>query len=257
MYHNVCPEFNDNIKQAVSTCSQAEKELPLCRMISDKFPGEFNKSCSTLFGGYYQHLVPTGVWEDNGSSSSNNNSQNERTFISPVPVGYTKEEAKKVYLNGIEQIDTLSQSQPQFQSQPQSKREEGDVDLISQTKTIYKEHISLRITELHFPPEGTPKHALGRIHVVLWNPEEQDTLASSTPLPFTVVSKWNSTDGFSLMIEKHTLQYCFEGMCFNCTVHELNNGLIYFDQVTAVMTSFYLELNDEKAEAESSDYDFD
>jgi len=248
-YHNVCPEFNDNIKQAIETCNRGEKELPLCRIVSDKFPGEFNKSCSTLFGGYYQQLVPTGLWTDNNGSDN----QNERTFISPVSVGYTKEEAKNIYLNGIKQIDTLSHSQNRTEAEGE---EQGDV--VSQTKTIYKEHISLRVTDLHFPPEGTSKDALGRLHVVLWNPEEQDTLAASiTPLLFAVVSKWTDTDGFDLMIEKHALQYCFEGMCFNCTVHELDNGLIYFDQVTGVMTSFYLELNDEKAEADSSDYDFD
>jgi len=244
MYHNACPEFNINIKQAIATCDLGEKELPLCKMVSDKFPGEFNKSCSTLFGGYYQQLVPTGVW-DGGSSSDN---PNERTFISPIAAGYTKDEAQKIYLNGIKQIHTLLQNE--------EEQGEGE-DVTTKTKTIYKEHISLRVTDLHFPPEGTSKDALGILHVVLWDPEEQNTSTSTTGLSVSVRSKWTDTDGFDLMIEKHALQYCFEGMCFNCTVHELDNGLIYFDQVTGVMTSFYLELNDEKAEADSSDYEFD
>jgi Argonaute siRNA chaperone (ARC) complex subunit Arb1 len=65
-FHNVFPEYADNITAAKALIQTAKKELILnrssFRRVSDNrrcgnlMPGMFNKACSTYFGGYYQGL---------------------------------------------------------------------------------------------------------------------------------------------------------------------------------------------------------
>ncbi|RAL14039.1 uncharacterized protein BO97DRAFT_422953 [Aspergillus homomorphus CBS 101889] len=52
LYHDVCPEHKDNIDQARKSCDIATTELWKNQQFMAKGPGQFNKACSTLFGGY-------------------------------------------------------------------------------------------------------------------------------------------------------------------------------------------------------------
>jgi hypothetical protein len=57
-YHNVCPEYEQDILNARKVCDLAEQELPRLAAASNALPGDFNTACSTLFGSYYKDRRP-------------------------------------------------------------------------------------------------------------------------------------------------------------------------------------------------------
>ncbi|CAN8102758.1 unnamed protein product [Discula destructiva] len=48
-HHDVCPEYTDNVTQAMEICSQALKELPQISAVGRALPGDFNLACRLLF----------------------------------------------------------------------------------------------------------------------------------------------------------------------------------------------------------------
>lgn len=53
LYHEVCPEYTEDLLSARKTCDLAAKELWQNMQLVCEGPGAFNKSCSMLFGGHY------------------------------------------------------------------------------------------------------------------------------------------------------------------------------------------------------------
>ncbi|EEP80355.1 predicted protein [Uncinocarpus reesii 1704] len=53
LYHEVCPEFKENIMAARSICDLAKDQLWKIQQLNTAAPGNFNMACSTLFGGSY------------------------------------------------------------------------------------------------------------------------------------------------------------------------------------------------------------
>lgn len=51
--HSVCPEYTKEILEARRICTLAQNELCAIRRLSVDFPGDYNKSASTLFSGYH------------------------------------------------------------------------------------------------------------------------------------------------------------------------------------------------------------
>ncbi|KAF3086168.1 hypothetical protein TWF569_009411 [Orbilia oligospora] len=218
LYHNVCPEYTDNIKQAVKTCDKAKEELPICAVLSDKFPGDFNKACSTLFGGYWSYMTPR-EWEK---------VDGELDFKKPEP-GLSKEKASEIYHALICELPHIT------------------FDISKTPREIYREYASLEVVSVWLPKPGSPLK-LGRIVCKSWTPEEA--------LPIT--SKWSEPNNLTLYCEKTVAQYAYPKMHFGCTVHELDYGLVYFDEISGVMCSNFLEIRDDKElEVDSDDFDFD
>ncbi|KAK6531499.1 hypothetical protein TWF281_008301 [Arthrobotrys megalospora] len=218
LYHDVCPEFTDNIKQAVKTCDKANEELPICAVLSDKLPGDFNKACSTLFGGYWSYMTPREWAKVDG----------EGDFKKPEP-GFSKDKALEIHRALIEEL-------PHITYNPNKP-----------PKEIYKEYASLEVISIWLPEPGSPLK-LGKIVCKSWTPEES--------LP--IASKWSDPESLTLYCEKTITQYAYPEMHFGCTLHELDNGLIYFDEISGIMCSNFLEIRDEKElEVDSDDLDFD
>ncbi|KAL0930390.1 argonaute sirna chaperone complex subunit arb1 [Colletotrichum truncatum] len=49
LHHDVCPEYDDNIKEALAVCNRAKIDLPLTHQALIRFPGQFNLALSELF----------------------------------------------------------------------------------------------------------------------------------------------------------------------------------------------------------------
>jgi hypothetical protein len=56
LYHDVAPEFEQDILRAREICNVAAKELPVLAAASRGLPGQFSVACSTLFKGYYASI---------------------------------------------------------------------------------------------------------------------------------------------------------------------------------------------------------
>lgn len=59
LHHNVCQEYESQINAARDVCIQALKELPRVNEFVTTMPGDFNNSCSFIFGGYYAQMHPS------------------------------------------------------------------------------------------------------------------------------------------------------------------------------------------------------
>lgn len=73
LYRKVVPEYEDNIKSAISFCVLAEKQLWDNRCLLIAGPGDFNKACSFLYGGQYfdpeARKIPSEMWEQHNQRS--------------------------------------------------------------------------------------------------------------------------------------------------------------------------------------------
>ncbi|WYZ46069.1 hypothetical protein EsH8_IX_000294 [Colletotrichum jinshuiense] len=49
LQHDVCPEYSDNVKEALRVCQKAKRDLPLTHQALLQFPGEFNLALSEMF----------------------------------------------------------------------------------------------------------------------------------------------------------------------------------------------------------------
>ncbi|KAK0641325.1 Argonaute siRNA chaperone complex subunit Arb1-domain-containing protein [Cercophora newfieldiana] len=47
--HDVCPEYSEDIREAIDLCEQALEEIPRILDVTTKFPGDFNSAANTLF----------------------------------------------------------------------------------------------------------------------------------------------------------------------------------------------------------------
>lgn len=183
----------------------AERELVLCKEMSNRFPGSFNIACSTLFDGYYAGLdvgdIPND-WCDAKLGSA----------------GMSVEKATKVFIAGIKQRGTERQL------------------LTAEVAQIAKRrYMLLEVIEVNLP-QNAPSQAkegegeyfiglqtLGTLKVRSWAPEingEAEIIPDYERIPF------------DLWLEKEHLQYCFKGMKIEGRVHELDNGVKFIDSIT-------------------------
>lgn len=63
LYHDVCPEYQDQIQASKLLCDQGERELWAVAENIVQLPGDFNKACSVLYGGIFQgQWVAPATW---------------------------------------------------------------------------------------------------------------------------------------------------------------------------------------------------
>lgn len=146
LFHNVAPEYADNVREAVEVAKLAEKELPLCLDFGRKLPGEFNTACSAYFGGWYQGMLE-------------NRSEDWADLALPK-VGLTTAEAANV-LNIC------------FEAHCTSAERKAGLSAVH----VSKEHVGFEIVGINIPPVGAPGgyRALGKLRLKVWHdPEEPE-----------------------------------------------------------------------------------
>lgn len=63
LHHDVCPDYRDQVNASRGVCDLAEKELWCTTQLSILLPGDFNRACSEVFGGWFQGLyVANQAW---------------------------------------------------------------------------------------------------------------------------------------------------------------------------------------------------
>ncbi|KAL7267400.1 hypothetical protein RUND412_010017 [Rhizina undulata] len=221
IYHNVAPEYEYSVRDAIKICDLADKELCLTRHVSSRLPGDFNTACSTLFQGFYAGMRDDSYTWDSGPAAA---------------IGLTEEEAKKIYLSGLSERGTAIQ-------------QERGINV----KVISREFLSLEVVDIIFPGReteggtglGRGVKALGKLILKVWVPEGDE---------------WPETqlDEFEIWLEKEVLQWTFVGMKMEARVHCLSSGVIWIDNVTAVKCSFYLHVESPvKSDLKESEIDDD
>lgn len=232
LHHDVCPDYKDQVYAARTLCGKAEKELWSNSQCKALLPGDFNKSCSEIFGGMYQ-----GMWSANQEWMQG--------MDLDYDVGISPHHARKVFkyaLAAIADDDTHKKYKKQL--------EEKATKIAS-----VNENTGFEVTEILFPaqeildfyaqPEVADLKPVGKMRAKTWiiptapeedlTEEEEAALAAKTP----------EIKHYEFWVESEILSHCVVGMKLEGTVTELSFGISYFDALAGVHCSFYQLLPNE------------
>lgn len=257
LYHNVCPEYTNQVNAARAVCDLAAREVPATKLFSLAIPGDFNMACSTLYDGYYRGLY---------------NGDQDWAKDSGLTVGMSDDHALKVLKAGLAAYGTAEQIQ-----HVESGRPVHVVD-VSVPNTGFEVTSILpaddRVRDLYTNTYGGSFKTLGRIRAKPWikpyaavedvtddedeDEDDDNDNYNDSAIPSTggkAKSKSKSTSKASGSIdqpeyefwieEEDLLEQCFVGMKIEAKIRTLNMGLRFFDNVAAVYCSFYTRLPNE------------
>ncbi|KAF7596332.1 hypothetical protein BBP40_002076 [Aspergillus hancockii] len=224
LYHDVCPEYTENIDAARRSCDIAAEELWKNQQFTAETPGDFNKACSTLFGGFFYDL-----------HVEDNNWKNPKD-------GYfmTIDIARKVVKFAIAGAGTNSQA-TRFQALANQNALRAmrveDVHGFEVTD-IYPPRPDVCEFYKGYAPDLNPVgRLLGKAYrdpgkpLYDLSPEERLKWENDTSLPI-----------FEFFLEESLLKLCYPGMKVITQVWELNCGFHYFEDVHTAYCSIYTVL---------------
>ncbi|RDW62902.1 uncharacterized protein DSM5745_10013 [Aspergillus mulundensis] len=229
LYHDVCPEYKENIEEARKSCDIATKELWKNQQLTASGPGDFNTACSILFGGFEHELyVENSQWKDPEDGKCQ----------------MTKAVAQKVLRFGLTVAgsDDLASSFQQMLT--------GGTLAASKMEDIH----GFEVTEVHLldeegwkfyqdkAPDLNPVGILfGRTYYDTSEPEfdlspkeREERAKNDRPLP-----------ELTFFLEESLLAHCYPGMKIITTVWEMNCGFHYFEDIIKGYSSIYTPLVNE------------
>lgn len=231
VYHDVCPEYIDDVNAARAVCKLAQRELTCIARGYSLLPGSFNQACSSIFGGMYRH-----------SYIGNQDWANDLNIYK----GMSPDVARKTFKIGM----AAHSSHEMFEKY----KIQGPSHTISITNTITT---GLEVTEIILADREVLKlyqrkaaeglKALGKMKARTWfTPlapeedltEEEEAAAAAGTNPPEIIE-------YEFWVEDELLQRCFVGMKLETTVHRLSFGLDFFDNITGAYCSFYSSLPNE------------
>ena len=217
MHNDVCVEYNEQLMQAIATCTRANDELVKALQLTCKVPDGFHTACSTFFGGYFDGIYQPGQpWNDG------------------MPIGWGLEDAEGLVMAGISVYGT----DEQFEAASST----------SVRQIVRQEKMCLQVVRIEEPTDEAREfyeHSrlknskllpLGKMHCQRLKHD------LSGPLP-----QVNDADGTHLTfwIEEDVLGTCFVGMKMKCEVFESNLGIKWLDRITSINASYYQILPNE------------
>lgn len=225
LFHNVCPEYKDQIFKAREVCAAAEKEFKTLTQANASLPGNFNIACSTLCDGHYARIRPSNPDAD--------------WVLEEDKTGLSDEQARKIFATGIiahGSNQTLGKFQqvvkqellPDIVSDEEMGLEVVRVeDCAGNAKAIYDDE---KLKDTIVKPTG-------KLHCIRWD------LPHRPPkdLPAHVVAERKAKIGkpYEFIVEEETLKYCYPGLKLEGIVKELNLGIMCIDSIEYVYPSFF------------------
>lgn len=230
LYHDVVPEYTDNIKSARTYCNIAEKQLWDNQRLLTNGPGYFHKASSFLFGGFYHDQ---GRQPEQPEAWADENLIRNRAPMTPSV-------AQKVVMFALAASGTDEQSAV-F----------SDLAMRGELSAHAIQDIDgFEIVDIILPHDGTRSfyetyapdlNVVGKVRAKAW----RDTNAPPVELaPGETLPNIHGLE-FDFFFEERLLQYCYLGMKVVTTVWELNCGVFFFDEILNAYCSFYTpSLND-------------
>jgi hypothetical protein len=221
IYHDVVPEYRDNVNDARRTCDLATKQLWDNQRFMTKGPGDFNKASSILHGGYHHDPEANiGQWDHQERSSPRMNHEiAHKVFKFALACSGTDEQASNY--TKLAEAGAL-----------QAERVE-DIDGFMVTEVTMPE------TELRdFYDKYAPDlRVVGRLRGKAY----RDPCGPPIDLAPGETLGDEQTE-FEFLVEEDLLRFCYPGMKVITAVWELNCGVYYFDQIMSAYCSFYTVL---------------
>ena len=229
--HDVCPEYREQIVAARKVCDIAEGELPKLRQASHGLPGDFDKACSTLFGGYFSGLHATGDWVDAEDN-----------------LGWADDDAAVVFKAGVfahgtdDQLSALQKAPTELQ-----KAFRVTFSRLIGLEVVGMEMATGDAKEFYDSSELTDTivKPLGKLRCVLWKAPH----ATVYDLPAHVIEaeerELQQKKEFVFLVGESALQACYPGLKMEAEVKQLDLGFMWIDRVEATYPSFFVWLTNE------------
>lgn len=230
LYHDVVPEYTDNIKSARTYCNVAEKQLWDNQRLLANAPGDFNKANSFLFGGFYYNKRTLSeqppAWEDE-------NLPQDRAPMTPSA-------AQKVVMFALAASGTDEQSASFNDLAMRGELSAHAIEDIDgfEIVDILMPHDGIRGFYETYAPD---LNVVGKVRAKAWRDP------NSLPIDLAPGETLPNIHGleFEFFVEEQLLQYCYLGMKVRTKVWELNCGVFFYDELLNVYCSFYTpSLND-------------
>ncbi|KAJ6081172.1 hypothetical protein N7499_006046 [Penicillium canescens] len=227
LYHDVCPEYQEDIDKARQTCDMATKEVWKVRQVVHEGPGSFNKACSMLFGGNYLDII------DNSEISENVKFAGQDRM--------TQQIARKVLMYAIAGVGPDERAIKFKDLAEKEKFEIKRIEDIDGFEIVSIEQPTALTVGFYneYAPDVKP---VGVVRAK----EFRDPAKGGFNLSNLEDEKWKAGKApsyeFEFFLEGDLLAHCFPGMKALTKVFELNCGIHFFDEIMVCLPSFYVFL---------------
>ncbi|OOF97110.1 hypothetical protein ASPCADRAFT_143276 [Aspergillus carbonarius ITEM 5010] len=225
LYHDVCPEYKENIDQARTSCDVAAKELWKNQQFMAKGPGDFNVACSMLFGGdLYNASVLGHDWN----------------FSKDDPSLLTNDVARKIVKFALacagEDTQTLRYLELDKQGALGATRIE-DIDGFEITAVHAPDQVICSLYDAQAPD----LNPVGKLLAKAYRDPGQPAYDRSPEEDMVGLPELK----FEFFVEGNLLQYCYPGLKVITPVWEMNCGFYYFEDVNRAYGSIYTVLEND------------
>jgi Argonaute siRNA chaperone (ARC) complex subunit Arb1 len=227
LYHDVCPEYKENINAARISCDIAAKELWKNQQFIATGPGDFNKACSTLFGGYFDDLhIEDDRCEDGKEPSVQMANNVARKVVRFAIAGAGSDEQATRFLSFVMNNNELNAAKIE------------DIDGFEITDIVLPDD---ELREF-YRTEAADLNVVGK----LFGKSYRDPAKPEVDMSPSERKEWDDGETpsyeFEFFLEESLLQLCYPGMKILTSVWELNCGLYFFDEVFTTYCSIYTVL---------------
>ena len=229
LHHDVCPEYNDQINAARETCNIAEKELWSVTQASRLLPGDFNRSCSVVFGGCYQKTyVGDQDWTD----------------APDIRQSVNVDRARKIFLAGLAAQGNSDVFQTYNKHVSENKACVEEV-LNTGLEIVELERADNEILKFYHAKDNPVKGCtpLGKVKVKTWY--EPDTQPDDLTEEEEQERQPEPIHTYQLWLEDDIMAKLFVGMKLSGTLRKLSFGPYFLDSVHGIHCSFYSVLPNE------------
>ena len=229
LHHDVCPEYRDQIEAARRTCDTGAAQLWLIQQSLVALPGDFNKACSTIFGGYYQSdpVADRGWAEKMGLSK-----------------GFDHEKASHILQGGLAAYGDEAMCDL-YNRQVASNKARHVNSFKTTIEVTALEFASAEVEDLYHHPSMSGCIPLGKLGAQTWHCEGDSLEDLTEEEEARRARNEDPTHKYEFWVENVVLEKMFVGMKLEVIVHELSFGVRYFDTVSAALCSFYCEVPNE------------
>ncbi|KAH7068849.1 Argonaute siRNA chaperone complex subunit Arb1-domain-containing protein [Paraphoma chrysanthemicola] len=237
-YHNVCPEYDEQLEAALKTCDIAEKELARVSAAGLALPGDFNKSASVVIGGAH------------AGTYTGNKSWVEEVKAAGIEMGETgvrDEEAKIKFMTGVavmgsdEQCVILGSQTIKILERIPTGLEVVHIELpTEETKSVYEEQSKMVAHKL------SQLQPLGKLICKTWHADDCDEWdLPKDKYPEGKPDKATLAQEYEFWIDEMVLKECFVGLKLDAIILQLEGGITILDEVHETMCSFFTWLPNE------------
>jgi hypothetical protein len=214
--NKVCPEYEDDMQEALRIAHKAKYELPNCKELDFNAPGKFNKACSLFFGGELHGALDDPYCDEELAASM---------------IGISKEEGKEL----IEKVFGVN-ALKELRHVKEDSRYSLTCEIIDSEP--FQTNISNAFTNDN--GENSDGHESS-------DPNNNTQGIDETNLKKIMLRERNVsiTEPFYISECSYVSNHAIPGILITADFHKLSNGFLYWDNITNVYPSYYLACPDD------------